>query len=373
MAGQGYIHATRRVGRGLSHLGKRISALRAAAGSDCYRLARNLKRLAARGKRFGFVPGKLIPMKLINRALLKRGCLMALLTAGIVQEAGAFNYTNSDVLLVFRKIGYNDVEFNLGSVSNFLGRANGTVLTVTNWNLSLTKSTYLNSLSGVSYILLAATSTTGEQAPNRLWATDADLAPATPPTDLPGSRWNSLRGKISYVGEQASALTSSNATQSLVVSSGDANSYTAIASDNGNSDPANIMGLSPFPVEALVTNTLLFYQLKPSSATPKPAASLIGYFYLDFNGVLTFTAGPLQQTVPLVSSHITRITHTTGLATIYFSTTNSLNYRLWYLNQLGAPWSWSSNATLISGDGTVKNFTDNYGGNLRFYRIETLH
>jgi len=298
---------------------------------------------------------------------------MALLAAGISQEAGAFNYTNSDVLLVFRKTGYNDVEFDLGSVSNFLGRANGTVLTVTNWNLALVKSTYNNSLSGVSYVLLAATSTTGEQAPNRIWASDSDIAAATAPTALTGSKWNSLRGKISYVGDQATSMTASNATQTFAVSSGDGSSYTAIASDNGNSDPANIMGLSPFPVEALVTNTMLFYQLVPSGATPKPAAPLIGYFYLDLNGGLTFTAGPLQQTVPLVSSRITRITRSAGLATIYFSTTNSLNYRLWYLNQLGSPWSWSSNATLVSGDGTVKNFTDSYGGNQRFYRIETLH
>ena len=150
-------------------------------------------------------------------------------------------------------------------------------------------------------------------------------------------------------------------------------SYTSIASDAGNSDPVTLGGQAPFPVEAVVSNTMLFYELKISSLIPKPPSALIGYFNLGTNGVLTFTAGPLQQTVPLVSSRITRITQGGGVAKIYFSTTNGLNYRLWYLNQLGAPWSWSSNTTLISGNNAITNFTDNYGGNLRFYRIESTH
>ena len=312
-------------------------------------------------------------MKLINHAQLKRGALTALLATGIVQVAGAFNYTNTDVLLVFKKTGFNDVEMNLGSVSNFLGRANGTVITVTNWNLNLVKSNYNNSLSGVSYVLLAATSSDPGLDVRRIWATDAAVSAPTPPTDMTTSKWNSLWSKVNYVYDQATVSTTSNATPSYVVAPSLGSSYTAIVSENGLLDPATIGGLSQFPVEAVVSNTMLFYETKISSLIPKPAAALIGSFNLGTNGVLAFTAGPLQQTVPLVSSHITRITRNAGVATIYFSTTNGLNYRLWYINQMGAPWSWSSNATLISGDNTTRNFTDNYGGNLRFYRVESLH
>ncbi len=58
--------------------------------------------------------------------------------------AGAWTYNDGDVLLVFRESAipstypslHNDVEFDLGSVTNFLGKTNGYTTTVTGWNLS---------------------------------------------------------------------------------------------------------------------------------------------------------------------------------------------------------------------------------------------
>ena len=38
------------------------------------------------------------------------------------QIASAFTYGEGDLLLVFRADGFNDVEFNIGTVSNFLGK-----------------------------------------------------------------------------------------------------------------------------------------------------------------------------------------------------------------------------------------------------------
>ena len=287
--------------------------------------------------------------------------------------AQAFNYTNSDLMLVFRKDGFNDTVFDLGTVSNYLGKANGTTLTVANWNLSLAKSTYGNNLSGVKFILIAATSMTGEQSPLRVWATDASITAATAPTDMPPSKWGGLRSTISTVGTEASAITATNSTQSYVVSSTDPSSYTYVASGGNQYDVATMSGYSPFPVESAIPATQLFYELKPSSATPKPAAALVGSFQLATNGVLTFTAGPLVQQVPQVPARIVSWQRNGSTTTLQFTTTNSLNYRLWYLNQLATPWTWASNATLISGDGSNKTITDTYTGNTRFYRIETLH
>jgi hypothetical protein len=51
------------------------------------------------------------------------------------------------VLLVFRQ-GSQNVEFDLGSVTNFLGKTNGYTTTVTGWDLSLVTSTF-GSLTGV--------------------------------------------------------------------------------------------------------------------------------------------------------------------------------------------------------------------------------
>ena len=44
--------------------------------------------------------------------------------------AQAWTYSDGDVLLVFRN-GSQDVEFDLGSVTNFLGQTNGYTTTVT--------------------------------------------------------------------------------------------------------------------------------------------------------------------------------------------------------------------------------------------------
>ena len=117
---------------------------------------------------------------------MKRILQLALLTAVtfLSTSAHAYIYNESDVLLVFRKTGFNDVEFDIGSISNYLGKANGTVITVTNntgltngWNFGLTRSNYNNSLSGVNFLLIAATSLS--DSVKRVWATDVD------PNDVP--------------------------------------------------------------------------------------------------------------------------------------------------------------------------------------------
>src|SRR5437870_640768 len=98
--------------------------------------------------------------------------LLTLLAAGAAHDAGAFNYNDGDLLLVFRKDGFHDVEFNLGTVSNYLGKANGTVVTVSNWDLGLVRSNYNNSMANVKFLLLTATSST--DASRRIWSTSAD-------------------------------------------------------------------------------------------------------------------------------------------------------------------------------------------------------
>ena len=62
--------------------------------------------------------------------------LAVLLVAGLANSLSAFTYTDSDLLLVFRKSGYNDVLFNLGNVSNYLGRANGEGSAITNFDFA---------------------------------------------------------------------------------------------------------------------------------------------------------------------------------------------------------------------------------------------
>jgi hypothetical protein len=71
---------------------------------------------------------KAVPLGFINMGVLAAA-------TGCIQTLSAFDYTNSNLLLVFRKDNALDVEFNIGSVTNFLGKANGTTMQVTNWSL----------------------------------------------------------------------------------------------------------------------------------------------------------------------------------------------------------------------------------------------
>src|SRR6266487_452522 len=86
--------------------------------------------------------------------------LLTLLAAGTACSAGAFNYSDSDLLLVFRKDGFRDVEFDLGSVSNYLGKAAGTKLTVSKWDLAGVRANFNNSLASVKFLLVDETATT---------------------------------------------------------------------------------------------------------------------------------------------------------------------------------------------------------------------
>ena len=293
------------------------------------------------------------------------GLFLSLCAAGVVHTASAFTYFDSDLLLVFRKDGFNDVEFNLGSVSNYLGKAVGTKLTVSNWDTNLVRATYNNSLASVKFLLVAATSATDSS--RRIWSTSAQLNPATPPTDLSGSRWGQLRSKLSFVGTEATNITAGSASQSYVVASSDLSSYTYIVSDGGQVDAATIAGLEPFPVETENPATLLFYELKISNLSVKPAAALIGSFSLESSGALTFTAGPLSS--PLPQPRITSITRAGSVSTISFTTTNNASYRLRYTADL-ATGAWTTLPTVVAGDGANKTLTDNTSGPQRFYTVE---
>ena len=124
------------------------------------------------------------------------------------------NFQDGDLLLVFRKDGAaNDVLFNLGTVSNYLGLATGTGLNVTNWDLSMVKSTYGNDLSGVKYVLLAASDL---NAPLRVWV--SAVGGATVVTDETYSKWSGQRSLINSIGASLNIYSSNPSNAVLVLS-----------------------------------------------------------------------------------------------------------------------------------------------------------
>ncbi|MDB6035568.1 MAG: hypothetical protein JWM16_5906 [Verrucomicrobiales bacterium] len=291
---------------------------------------------------------------------------LAVLAAGVAQQAGAFTYSDSDLLLVFRKDGnFNDVEFNLGSVTNYLNKPAGTKVPVSNWDVNVVKANYNNSLGNVKFLLASASAVT--DSPRKLWVTSADLAPATAVTDMAGSRFGALASKVSLVGNYASAGTATNATQNYAISQSDATSYTYIVSGGGAVDPTTVGGLAPFQVENVNPTTLVLYEVKISNLNPKPAATLVGSFCLNPNGDLTFTAGPLAE---LQQPNIVSLGRSGGTSSISFSTQDCVNYRLRYSTDVASPMAPLS--TVIGGDGGSKVLTDTAADQVRFYQVEAF-
>jgi len=72
----------------------------------------------------------------MKRFILTSLAAVALLAAPQVR---AWTYADGDLLLIFRN-GSQDVEFDLGSVTNFLGKTNGYTTTVTGWDPTLVAS-----------------------------------------------------------------------------------------------------------------------------------------------------------------------------------------------------------------------------------------
>ena len=231
--------------------------------------------------------------------------------AGLIAalNAPAFTYTNTDLLLVFRKDGLNDVVFNLGNVSNYLGLADGTTFAVPNWNASAAKTNYANSFSGVKWILMASTPPgLSPVTARRAWLSCAEATAI--PTDIAGQKQGNQSSKIRAVGDNATKDIA-NTTNVFVVSSTADTSYTYVCSGGGADLIPVLAGTSDFQVEQGIPGTNRFFELKVTTTVPYPSASQPGSFTMTSAGVLTFTAGigsvaalppqitqqPLSQTV----------------------------------------------------------------------------
>jgi len=304
--------------------------------------------------------------ELLRKAALQ---IVFLFVAAWTQIASAFSYSNTDLLLIFRSDGgFSDVEFNIGSVSNYLGKPSGTTINVTNWNLNqvLVNFNKSNSLAGVKFLLIATTSST--DSPRRSWLTDGNTGGT--PTDISGSKMSTLHGKIDLVAQQAQANTTTNNVQVYIVPPSDSSSYTAIASEGGALDVATMGGSAPFQVEGEIPATNRFFELKVSNLSVKPSAMQVGSFALTSGGALTFTAGSLA---PLERPQIVSNARSGNQQSISFTTVAGGNYRLRYVNILNSSVAtWTALPTVIPGDGSARTLTDTSADPARFYAVEAF-
>ncbi|MFM2294743.1 MAG: hypothetical protein RLZZ350_1156, partial [Verrucomicrobiota bacterium] len=228
-------------------------------------------------------------------------------------------YLPGDLQLIFRKTGFNDVEFNLGSVSNYLNLAvNSTVSVPVNTNIVYTN--FANSLTSVKFAVAAANSA-------KLWLSDANLS--TIPSDVTLSKFSALRGKVDNAGVQAAAITAG--VNSLIIAPTAVSAWDAIVSPGNSGAVGTLGGDSVFAVEAVNSNSVAFYQILPSATTPKPLAQKIGTFAYNTDGTVTFTAASV--TPVLLTSTLPAQTIAAGASssTLAVTASDASNYQ-WRLN-----------------------------------------
>jgi len=295
---------------------------------------------------------------------MKKNILLVLGTLALLATlpARAWTYTNGDLLLIFRD-GHNNVEFDLGSVTNFLGHTNGYTTPVTGWNPNIVNATF-PSLSGVKVVLLASS---GQTDPNpTAWLSSAE--PNTTAYTVSAQGWSRFYGIVSALGTRplfygvpaaetnAYALASSSlASYDYIVSGGTSSGTLALPLLGGN---------APFTVEQAIPGLLDFWSIQPSSANPKPPDHLVGTFYLTSGGVLTFVAGPRPSTIVGLSRSGT-------VSTVQFTTTVGNTYALSYTNSLGGPAAtWPVDASTLVGDGNINSISHTtVAGDAEFYRV----
>jgi hypothetical protein len=286
--------------------------------------------------------------------------VLAGLAALATPSARAWTYTDSDVLLIFRgNSPQDDVEFDIGNVSQFLNHPNGYTTSVTGWDPSLVVST-LGQVSNASVVLTATTSSSA-------WLSSSSNV--TLVSDVTASTFlGDLYDIIDAIGTRPTSYDTAAESNAYVIQesggispNSSLGSYDYIVSGGGvNPDIAEFGGNVPFDVQGVASTTLGFWQIQPTNAIPKPSATYVGTFVININGSLTFTAGPLGPT-------ITGITRAGSVSTVSFGTLSIGNYSLVHTNALGSPIStWQVVSGPVAGTGGTKslnhtNSTDKSG------------
>lgn len=290
---------------------------------------------------------------------------LALLSAPL---ARAWTYTNGHALLVFRLSGLNNVEFDLGDVSQFTGKQNGYTTTVANWNLNLVTNVFGSDLTGVSVILAATTSDTNASPSAWLSSGDADAHPHN--YSFPTWR-NNLYSVINAIGTRP--LTYLVPTAGAAAYSIDPGgtyrlaSYDYIVSGGGVNSGAipQFGGNVSFPVEKSIPGSFGFWQIAPGSSTQP--ATYVGTFTIDESGNLSFTAGPLSVVTPPT---ILSINRTGQVNAVTFTTASGGNYWLTYSAALaGNGTNWPVVSGPVPGDGNNQTLSHTSTDANGFYRV----
>jgi hypothetical protein len=295
----------------------------------------------------------------MKKIILSSLALLPLLAAPL---ARAWTYSDGDLLLVFRASGHKNVEFNLGSVTNLLGKTNGYTTTITGWSASVVTNEFGSDLTGVKVILLATAGSTN-------WLSSAE--PNTTAYNISSQAADTLHGVISAVGTKPLypiSIPAATANAYAIDPGGQykASSYDYVVSGGNFSGIAKLGGNAPFTVEQAVPGLLDFWNIQPTAIYPNPPPDkLVGTFNITTNGALTFVAGPRP-------SSIVSVALTGNISAVQFTTTVGNTYSVAYTNKLGgAVATWPVDAATVIGNGQIKTINHTNASSAEFYRIGT--
>ena len=321
-----------------------------------------------------------------TRILQAAAFLFLLLAAPL---ARAWTYHDGDVLLIFRENGFDDVEFDLDNIAQFLGQPNGTTTPVGGWDVTPVLNTFGPDLTGVSVIVLATTGKTNGSLSSWVSGTEPNTtAYSVSPTAWESSLYSTINSlgtrpviyqvptvtSLTYPLSPGGALPSpdTNAYVFDPTAAYQIDSYDWIVSGGvslGNATYPNtaylasLGGKSPFLVESIIPTSFDFWQIQPSTVQPATPDTYVGQFSITADGTLTFVAGP-------PASSIVGITQTGNVSGVSYSTVVGGHYALVSTNTLGAPVSqWPVVSGPIPGDGLNDTLTYSNASATGFYQV----
>jgi hypothetical protein len=305
-------------------------------------------------------------------------------------QAQGFTDTNRDLILTFRKTGFDGgsvgsvvFEVDIGQASIYYNATPGSSTPITAYSSTAQLGTLFDSLNDLSWSVSGCVPNAGDSGdpsiPTRtLWVTDPRLSPNTPAAPWTShSIYTQGAADSHIVAILANAQTWANSTAADSVT----NTPTAAAIPAGNGNNAdgslgalgNYLGTFQGDVENTTPSVFTsagspsrsdLYQLEPGSGP----GTYLGYFELSTNGGMIFYGPALTFPVP----SLTASTNGTGNFLISFPTTANGIYTLYYTNAAGltAPVStWQTVATNITGDGTIQSFQQTISGPGTFYTV----
>ncbi len=282
---------------------------------------------------------------------------LALLAA---PAARAWNYNPGDLLLVFRN-GSQDVEFDLGSVTNYLGHTNGYTITVPGWDPGLVTSTF-GSFNGLKVVLLATSGGTN-------WLSSAE--PNFTAYNISSQAAQTLGNAIGAVGSKplfplAIPTAETNAYSIDIGGQYGHSSYDYVVSGGQFSGVPQLGGDAQFKVEQSIPGLLDFWAIQSTTVYPNsPPDAFIGTFTINASGVLKFVAGPRAATV-------TGVTHAGSVSAIQFTTIVGKTYSLSYTNKFGGAVSnWPVDVNTVIGDGHADTIYHTNTSAAEFFRLRT--